>query len=101
MPSSTGTFTEIFVLNTCQSVSNGYNVAMASIADQLRRAIERSGKSRYRIAQESGVAEAVLSRFVNGERDLKLETANKLCVALGLRVVLEAKGKQGAKKPKG
>jgi transcriptional regulator with XRE-family HTH domain len=73
---------------------------MASIADELRRAIERSGKSRYRIAQESGVAEAVLSRFVHGERDLRLDTADKLCAALGLRVVIEPKGKRRAKKPK-
>jgi transcriptional regulator with XRE-family HTH domain len=74
---------------------------MASIAEQLRRAIERSEKSRYRISQESGIAQAVLSRFVNGERDLKLETTEKLCAALGLRVILEVKTKQTAKKPKG
>jgi plasmid maintenance system antidote protein VapI len=73
---------------------------MATIADQLRQAIARSGKSRYRIAQESRVAEAVLSRFVNGERDLKLDTADKLCTALGLKVVLEPKSKRGPKKPK-
>jgi len=73
---------------------------MASIAEQLRQAIERSGKSRYRIAQESGVAEAVLSRFMSGERDLKLGTTNKLCVAMGLRVVLEPEAKQRSKKPK-
>lgn len=73
---------------------------MASIAEQLRRAIEQSGKSRYRIAQESGVAEAVLSRFMSGERDLKLETANRLCAALGLQVLLVLKAKRGPKKPK-
>jgi transcriptional regulator with XRE-family HTH domain len=73
---------------------------MASIAEQLRLAIERSGMSRYRISQLSGVSEAVLSRFANGETDLSMENADKLCAALGLRVVFEAKGKQGAKKPK-
>ncbi len=71
---------------------------MATIAEQLRRAIERSGKTRYRISQESGIAQAVLSRFVNGERDLKVDTADKLCAALGVRVVLES---PPAKKPKG
>ena len=73
---------------------------MASIAEQLRRAIERSGMTRYRIAQLSGISEAVLSRFANGETDLTMENADKLCAALGLRVVLEPKRKQGAKKPK-
>ncbi len=77
-----------------------YDAVMASIAEQLRLAIEQSGKSRYRIAQESGVAEAVLSRFMSGERDLKLSTANKLCEAMGLRVVLEPEEKQRPKKPK-
>lgn len=57
--------------------------------------------SRYRVAQLSGISEAVLSRFANGQTDLTLANADKLCAALGLRVVLEAKGKQGAKKPKG
>ena len=64
---------------------------MGTIAEQLKQAIERSGKSRYRISNESGIAQAVLSRFVNGERDLKLETADKLIAALGLQVVLESK----------
>jgi len=73
---------------------------MTSITEQLRRAIERSGKSRYRISQESGIAEAVLSRFIHGERDLKLDTADRLCAALGLQVVLKAKRKPGRKKPK-
>jgi transcriptional regulator with XRE-family HTH domain len=70
---------------------------MLTLADQLRQAIRRSGKTRYRIARESGVAEAVLSRFVRGERDMKLDTANKLSEALGLRVELKPKGKRGAK----
>jgi hypothetical protein len=73
---------------------------MAPIADQLRQAIERSGKSRYRISLDSGISEAVLSRFANEETDLTLANTDKLCAALGLRVVLEVKGKQGAKKPK-
>ena len=73
---------------------------MASIADGLRRAIKRSGMSRYRVAQLSGISEAVLSRFASGQTDLTMENADKLCAALGLRVVLDPKRKQGAKKPK-
>jgi transcriptional regulator with XRE-family HTH domain len=73
---------------------------MAAIAEQLRQAIEQSGKTRYRISLDSGISEAVLSRFVNGETDLTMENADKLCAALGLRVVLQAKGKQGVKKSK-
>ncbi len=40
--------------------------------------------SRYEISQESEVSEAVLSRFVNGERGITLETAAKVATVLGL-----------------
>lgn len=66
---------------------------MASIADQLRQAIERSGMTRYRVSQLSGISEAVLSRFATGQTDLTLGNTDKLCAALGLQVVLKAKGK--------
>jgi transcriptional regulator with XRE-family HTH domain len=69
------------------------------IAEQLRRAIERSGKTRYRISMESGISQAVLSRFVNRQRELSLANADALCEALGLRVMLIPKDKSGAKKP--
>jgi transcriptional regulator with XRE-family HTH domain len=65
---------------------------MATTADQLRQAIERSGLTRYRVAKLSGISEAVLSRFANGQTDLSLTNTDKLCAALGLRVVLESKG---------
>ena len=73
---------------------------MAAIAEQLRQAIERSGVSRYRIAQLSNISESVLSRFANGQTDLTMDNVDKLCAALGLRLVLEPKRKQSAKKPK-
>ena len=72
----------------------------APIAEQLRRAIDRSGKTRYRISLESGISQAVLSRFVNRQRELSLANVDALCSALGLRLVLEPKRKQGTKKPK-
>ena len=64
---------------------------MASIADQLRQAIERSGMSRYRVSQLSGISEAVLSRFATGQTDLTLSNTDKLCAALELKVVIESK----------
>lgn len=73
---------------------------MPRIADQLRQAIKRSGKSRYRVSLDSGISEAVLSRFVSGKSDLTLANTDKLCKALGLRVVLEPEGKPRPKKPK-
>lgn len=59
------------------------------ISEQLLLAIEWSGKSCYRIAQETGVDQSVLSRFVNGKAGLTLSTIDRLAthldLALGLR----------------
>lgn len=55
-----------------------------SFADQLRMAIERSGKTRYRISQETGVRQEVLSRFLAGKKGLSLDTIERLFENLGL-----------------
>lgn len=62
---------------------------MAGLLDDIRRAIESSGKSRYRIAKESGVSASQLSRLVSGERRLTVETIEKLAASLGLRISIE------------
>lgn len=54
------------------------------IAEQLRRAVADSGESQLALATRAGISSQQLSRFVRGERDLTLETAGKLCAALGL-----------------
>jgi plasmid maintenance system antidote protein VapI len=41
----------------------------------------------YRVSKMSGVSAVVIQRFVNGERDIKLETAEKLCHAFDLGLV--------------
>lgn len=51
---------------------------------QIKRAIDASGLSIYRLAIESGIPQPVLQRFVSGERDIKLSTADKLAVYFGL-----------------
>jgi transcriptional regulator with XRE-family HTH domain len=69
----------------------GQAVAMpfsGGIDSQLRVAIQDSGLSRYAIAQQSGISQSVLSRFVNGERGLTVETAERLAVALGWQMAL-------------
>jgi ribosome-binding protein aMBF1 (putative translation factor) len=73
---------------------------MAPIAEQLREAIEQSGMSRYRISQLSGISEAVLSRFASGQTDLTLSNTDKLCAALGLKVVLKPEAKTRTSKSK-
>ena len=54
------------------------------ITDQLRLAVKRSGKSVLKVAEESGVSQSMLSRFVSGRRDIYLATADKLAAYFGL-----------------
>jgi len=42
--------------------------------------------SLYALAKRSGVDKGQLSRFMAGERDFQLTTADKLCKALGLEL---------------
>ena len=58
---------------------------------QLRRAIETAPVTRYRIAVDTGISEAVLSRFVNFEVGLSMETVDLLCDYLRLKLVPETK----------
>lgn len=64
----------------------------------MRSAIEASGQSRYRISKETGIAESVLSRFVNGETVLTVETAERLADYLGLEIVLRPKQGRNVRK---
>ena len=64
---------------------------MAKMLDTLRRAVENSNESRYRIAHGSGVAASQLARLVSGERGLSIESAEKLADYLGLEITLRPK----------
>jgi len=59
--------------------------------DAIRDSIEASGKSRYQLARESGVAESVLSRLMSGERGVSVRTAERIADALGLEIVVRPK----------
>lgn len=51
--------------------------------------------SRYRIAQETGVTQAALSRFVRGERGLDLSSVDKLAAFLGLELLPSTAQRKG------
>jgi transcriptional regulator with XRE-family HTH domain len=74
------------------------NLSMAKkLTDQLRRAIDESGVTRYRIAKETGISEATLSKFYLGQRGLSMEALNALGAYLGLRIVMDRKPTQKGK----
>lgn len=61
------------------------------IVQALRRAIkqaEKRGITRYQIAKETGLSQGQLSRFLHGEIVPKLDNAQIIAKAVGLRLVL-------------
>ncbi|OHB82348.1 MAG: hypothetical protein A2V98_05815 [Planctomycetes bacterium RBG_16_64_12] len=68
------------------------------VTDQLRRAIETADKSRYALAQETGIDQATLSRFMHGKGGLSLAGWDLLAEALGLELVARRPAKRRAKK---
>lgn len=68
---------------------------MARLTDQLIRAIETSGDSRYAISKGSGINQSVLSRLVNGENSMSAESAERLADYLGMEIVLRPKCRVG------
>ncbi len=60
--------------------------ALGRLSQALRDALRASDKSMYQIAQTAGVSQIVVSRFVSGERDIRMATADRLAEALGLHL---------------
>src|SRR5260370_19213692 len=60
--------------------------ASGRLSQALRDTLRDSDQSMYQIAQDTGVSQIVVSRFVSGERDIRLATADKLAEALGLKL---------------
>jgi transcriptional regulator with XRE-family HTH domain len=69
-----------------RAMTTGKAPESATICDQLRQAIQDSGKTHYRIGKDAGVKPEMVSRFARGERDVRAETFAKICIALGLRL---------------
>jgi hypothetical protein len=59
-------------------------------SDQLRQAVLQSGKTRYRIGVETGIAHSIISRFINHGAGLSLANVDKLVDCIGARLVLES-----------
>jgi len=61
------------------------------ISDQIRGAIASSKVTRYHIAQETGIDESTLSRFMSGKGGMTVSTLDKLGEYLGLEIVKRRK----------
>ena len=64
---------------------------MCKTLEQVRQAIERSGLSRYRIAQETGISESQLSRLMSGDAGLSFPKLEMLLDYLGFEIQVQVK----------
>jgi hypothetical protein len=68
-----------------------FNMAKAtkaqSLTQALRQAIQDSEQSLYAVAKGSDVDYATLTRFLSGERDMRLGNASKVAEYLGFHLV--------------
>jgi transcriptional regulator with XRE-family HTH domain len=56
------------------------------LSDQIRRAVDESGLSRYRICKDAGIDQATFSRFMAGKVGLSMTTLDALADVLGLEL---------------
>ena len=63
------------------------------ISGQLRMMIQARGMTAYALGQQAGVDPGMIQRFLNQERDIRLDTLDRLADVLGLRLVEGARGR--------
>ncbi|TWT43947.1 hypothetical protein RAS1_03510 [Phycisphaerae bacterium RAS1] len=61
---------------------------MKTTTTALQEAIDADGRSWVAIAAASGTDKAQIGRFMRGVRSVTLDTADRICLALGLRCEL-------------
>jgi len=59
----------------------------AKLSDQVRRAVNQSGMSRYAICKAIGMDQSIMSRFMTGKGGLQMDSLDALADVLGLAVV--------------
>ena len=68
----------------------------AKLSDQIRRAVDDCGQTRYRISKETRIDQSTLSRFMSAERGLPMNTLDKLADYLDLNITV-GKGRKPRK----
>jgi len=58
-----------------------------TVSETIRAVIRESGLSLYRVSQDCEIGYASLHRFMVGERTLAMDTLDRLCANLGLKLV--------------
>jgi transcriptional regulator with XRE-family HTH domain len=71
--------------------SNGNNGDMPkkrmTVSERIREAVETAEVTRYQIAQETGIEQSALTRFLSKERTLSMKAIDALAEYFGLELV--------------
>ncbi len=67
---------------------------MSEILEQVRQLIEKSGQSRYAIWKATGIPQQQLSRLMQGESGLSLDSLERLLQYLGHEIKIQKKRKE-------
>jgi transcriptional regulator with XRE-family HTH domain len=73
--------------------------ARHTLSGQIRDVIESRDLTLAELGQLADVDPTVIGRFLSGERDLRLATADKIAAALGLRLIEVAMPKARGRSP--
>lgn len=65
-----------------------------ALLNDIRDVMDSSGITRYRVAQETGLSQSLLSRVMSGERALSIATAEALLDYFGYEIVVRPKSKR-------
>lgn len=66
-----------------------------TVSEQLRAAIRESDETMLALATAAEIDRASMSRFMSGQRGLRLDAVDRLCKLLGLRLAPTTNGKAG------
>jgi hypothetical protein len=68
-------------------------MSMKHLIEQTQKAIATGGKTRYRIAKDTGADKGQLSRFMSGGFGLSIAMIERVLDYLGLEIVVQRKRK--------
>ena len=65
-----------------------------NLENTLRDALKNSGLSTYKLEDLTGVPQAVIYRFISGQRSITLPTASRIAEAMGLELTPKKRQKK-------
>lgn len=77
--------------------SKGPRPDRPTLSSRLREVVNARGLTAYSLGRDAGVDHRAIQRFLDGEKDLRLTTADKIAEVLGLHLV-ESGSRRGKKK---